>query len=111
MIDATNYDSILNFAVEISRRRDYSPRLCAAIYLYGLMKVDNFLIEWALQRLEKKRGTTELYWSYSSKIRTGFIDALIGHMLHGKDLEDEHSVGGFSQRELNILENIVRSNI
>lgn len=40
-------------------------------------------------------------------------DALItdttDHMKYGKDTEDKDSVGGFSQREINIIENILKN--
>jgi hypothetical protein len=49
------------------------------------------------------RKTLWVLFERNPAISIGSITATVQHLLHGRDTEDKDSVGGFSQRELDLI--------
>jgi hypothetical protein len=88
--------------------RDRRTVLAGYLMAEGLMfpPIHLWPIFWVLRRIRGKQGLYN-FVAILSQIYPRAIDGIIAdtakHMLDGRDTEDADSVGGFSQRELNLI--------
>jgi hypothetical protein len=109
---ANNRGSVSRLAMNLSTTPlDQAPPVLAAIYSQGLMRPEwqLRLMAWfgmRMRRMTPFQAYLVIFHTFLQKDREVVREALTGvvrHCLRGTDLEDEDSVGGWSQREIDLL--------
>lgn len=91
--------------------KEASCQLAAVIVDLGLMRLryEEPQVAGAMEMLKNVRGRRGLIdfftflWVLEPDTLTEFKEDIIFHILSGKDTEDSDSVGGWSQREIDLL--------
>lgn len=98
---------LLAKAFHTTPRRKYSL-LIAKVYQLELMKFRGFN-DFLFKILKKVRGDAGIFSFFNlldktyPKVVEEMLHETIRHIVNGKDLEDEYSEGGWSQREIDLL--------
>ena len=105
---SSNFGSLIKAAEKIeSLTNDEKITLIANVVEHRLMVGRLFNLIFTTILLKKSRAGVEKTISFLMKFQPQIIDSIVKstkyHLLVGDDLEDTNSVGGFSQRELNLL--------
>lgn len=110
LINASSRDDILRLATLIRGiEGEDRCQFAAVITDLGLMKVKHAQVTGAIEMLKSVRGKRGLidFFTFLFVIEPNaleeFIEDTIDHILNGVDSEDIDSVGGWSQREVNLL--------
>lgn len=93
-----------------------SIRLCSlpswvalgAVHDLGLMKMPPpwGVMLWLIRKLRGSQGVTNFFWHMSQRSPdqvNAWVAQMLQHLHFGKDTEDSDSLGGWSQREINLL--------
>lgn len=113
MYDATSLSSVSGLSNKLLRAK-YLTKGAAAGVAAALVVNDLMRGPWWFQilaRLIKIRGNYEFrmkfFYAQVPDLAHSLIDDAALHMRSGKGTEDKNSVGGFSQREINLIEDIL----
>lgn len=109
-IRASNPHDVWRLGLAIMNTSDrHKPDLLAALHHLGLMKAEGgiFRISLAVVGTMKGRPGLLAFFRHLQKRKPSVIDAMIAqtvyHAVHGNDREDADSMGGWSQREIDLL--------
>lgn len=84
-------------------------KIVATVHMLGLMKFKSRTFRfflWLIRRVRGKQGVFNFFAQLqqrSPETVTDFLEQTIMHIMNGIDIEDPDSVGGLSQRELDLL--------
>lgn len=87
------------------------PAISATLMDRGIMAPTQLMVKFALW-IVRKRGLRDYdfwmdYYKRQPKEATNTIEQTVTHIVEGQDREEASSVGGFSQREVNTLANVI----
>lgn len=113
VFDATNHWDMAHLAVMVLRTPQIGRAPLVTGIMYGdLMRFQNWSVRFAVwMRIKVRRHNShDVYKSLFADFPQ-LVDPLLrttaAHIIVGKDTSSEDSVGGFSQREVNLLSTLV----
>lgn len=87
--------------------RDDEWKIAAVVYDLGLMRLQNWPFSlWLIRNLRGRQGVFTFWHRLALRVPDTvhqFIIDTADHIAHGHDREDRDSVGGLSQREIDLL--------
>jgi hypothetical protein len=112
--DASDINSLRK--LETAIRNLYFKNKCvfsAFCICSNMMKAENSVHFFIWLKKTFSRKTKLEVWSnlfyLHAELLDEFINGFVEHMLNGKDAESKNSIGGFSQREIDIITNYIQT--
>lgn len=109
-MQASNYQDVMTVAFRLlSVAKEDRWKIVATVYDLGLMRFRSPLFRaclWIVVKLQGRAGLFAFFQQLQKKAPEeidNFLQQTATHIVDGKDLEDKYSVGGLSQREMNLL--------